>query len=274
MKLRDEPLDIEVEGQTIEGTLLVAHDARAQPPGVLFVHGWGGNRQQYLDRARCVAALGCACLTFDLRGHEKTQAQHETVTREQNLRDVLAAYDALARCGAADRTRMALVASSYGAYLGALLAAHRPVRWMALRAPALYKDAGREVPKRKLHQDPDFAAFRRRKVSPAENRALAACAKFHGDVLVVESEDDRVMPHPVIANYLTAFTNAHSLTYRVIQGADHGLSSAEWKQAWTDLLVTWLREMTAPARGAPQEETPLQEEPQAVAAAAAALPES
>lgn len=268
MKPRDETLDIEVDGQTIEGTLLVPQPARAKPPGVLFVHGWGGNREQYLERARCIAALGCACLTFDLRGHEKTQAQHETVTRAENLRDVRAAYDALARCGHAERSRMALVGSSYGAYLGALLSAQRPLRWMALRAPALYKDAGWEVPKRKLHQDPDFDAFRRRKVSPAGNRALAACAKFHGDVLVVESEDDQVMPHPVIQNYLAAFSNAHSLTYRVIDGADHGLSRAEWKQSWTDLLVTWLREMTAPARGEAQEA------PQAVATAAADLPES
>jgi esterase/lipase len=62
---------------------------------VLFVHGWGGSQEQYVSRARDVAALGCICLTFDLRGHAKTRAQVETVTREDNLRDVLAAYDVL-----------------------------------------------------------------------------------------------------------------------------------------------------------------------------------
>jgi len=267
MKLHSETLGIGVDGQEIEGTLLRPRASRGMLPGVLFVHGWGGSREQYLDRARCIAALGCACLAFDLRGHEKTHAQHETVTREENLRDVLAAYDALTHCGHADPERVAVVGSSYGAYLGTLLTERRPVRWLALRAPALYKDAGWQVPKRKLHQDPDFEAFRRRQVAPSENRALRACARFRGDVLVVESEKDQVMPHPVIANYVAAFTNSHSLTYRVVEGADHGLSSAQWKQAWTDLLVTWLKELTAPARGAPQEQ------PQAVATAAAA-PES
>jgi uncharacterized protein len=267
MSPHSETLEIEVDGQRIEGTLLRPREAREALPGVLFVHGWGGSREQYLDRARCIAALGCACVAFDLRGHEKTHAQHETVTREENLRDVLAAYDALTRCGHADAGRIAIVGSSYGAYLGTLLTARRPVRWLALRAPALYKDAGWQVPQRKLHQDPDFDAFRQRTVRADENRALAACASFHGDVLVVESEKDQVMPHPVIANYLAAFTNAHSLTYRVIDGADHGLSSPEWKQAWTDLLVTWLKELTAPARGEPQRQ------PQAVATVAAA-PES
>ena len=64
---------------------------------MLFVHGWGGSQEQYLARAREIAALGCICLTFDLRGHARTEPQHETVTREDNLRDVLAAYDVLAR---------------------------------------------------------------------------------------------------------------------------------------------------------------------------------
>lgn len=38
-------------------------------------------------------ALGCICLTFDLRGHARTEALHDTVTREENLQDVVAAYD-------------------------------------------------------------------------------------------------------------------------------------------------------------------------------------
>ena len=36
------------------------------------MHGWGGSQAQYLARAREIAALGCVCLTFDLRGHGKS----------------------------------------------------------------------------------------------------------------------------------------------------------------------------------------------------------
>jgi pimeloyl-ACP methyl ester carboxylesterase len=266
MNLCDESVDIAVDGQHIEGTLLVPQAQRESLPGVLFVHGWGGNRDQYLSRARIVAGLGCVCLTFDLRGHERTQSQHETVTREDGLHDVLAAYDIVARCAAVNTTKIALVGSSYGAYIGAIATALRPVRWLALRAPALYKDAHWDWPKRRLHQDPDFADYRRRAHRTADNRALDACARYRGDVLVVESEHDTVVPHPAVANYVAAFANAHSLTYRLIEGADHGLSGEPWKQAYTELLITWLKEMTASDRGA------LPEQPQAVAAAAA--PES
>jgi pimeloyl-ACP methyl ester carboxylesterase len=139
------------------------------------------------------------------------------------------------------------VGSSYGGYLAAVLSSLRPIRWLALRVPALYKDEDWALPKRALDKD-ELAAYRRRPVDASENRALAACAAFRGDVLVVESEHDDVVPHPVIANYMAAFERAHSLTYRIIAGADHGLSEVRWQQAYTSLLVTWATEMVLGAR--------------------------
>ena len=91
---RDEPVYIRVEDEHILGTLITPGTLL---PGVLFVHGWGGDQQQYVSRARELAALGCACVTFDLRGHAQTQAQFESVSREDSMRDVLAAYDSSRR---------------------------------------------------------------------------------------------------------------------------------------------------------------------------------
>jgi uncharacterized protein len=212
-------------------------------PGVLFVHGWGGSQQQYLARAREIAALGCVCLTFDLGGHAGTQPKRETVSRESNLYDVLSAYDALAAHPSVDSSAIALVGSSYGGYLATILTSMRPVSWLALRVPALYIDTGWELPKLQLHQDQDLRSYRRSFVAAATNRALRACAAFKGDVLLVESERDQFVPHTVIASYLQAFLSAHSLTYRIIDGADHGLSDEGSQRAYTALVVTWLGEM-------------------------------
>ena len=74
-----------------------------------------------------------------------------------------------------------------------------------------------------------------------------ACAQFSGDVLLVESQNDEIIPHPAIANYIAAFANAHSMTYRVIEGADHALSQQAWQLAYTELLMSWMKEMTARA---------------------------
>jgi len=245
MSTRDHAFEIAVDGERICGTLVSPETAI---PGVLFVHGWGGSQQQYVARAREIVALGCIGLTFDLRGHARTDSQQESVSRADNLADVLAAYDELLSHPNVDATSIAVVGSSYGGYLAAILTEERPVRWLALRVPALYKDAGWALPKKVLHRDPDLPAYRRRHIRPQDNRALRACAAFRGDVLIIESENDDIVPHPVIENYREACRNAHSLTYRVIQNADHGLSGEAAQRAYTTVLVSWFTEMVMGAR--------------------------
>lgn len=216
-------------------------------PGILFLHGWSGSQESDLARAAEIAGLGCMCLTFDLRGHVATREMRDSVTPRQNFEDALAAYDLLVSQPLVDRRAVAVIGSSYGAYLAPLLAKERPVRWMSLRVPALYRDQHWEKPKGKIDRI-DLGLFRSQEVSPRENRALGACADFRGDVLVIESEKDDYIPHPTIANYVGAFRRARSLTYRVISGADHGLSEPRGRAAYTALLVRWIHEMVIGAR--------------------------
>jgi pimeloyl-ACP methyl ester carboxylesterase len=246
MPTRDEPVYIRVEkNEHILGTLL---SPGTLIPGVLFVHGWGADQNQYLGRARELAAHGCVCLTFDLRGHAQTQKLYDIVSREESMRDILAAYDFLAAQSSVDSDSIAVVGSSYGGYLAALLTALRPVKWLALRAPALYKDSEWALPKSRLKLEQGLEAYRRQPVRPDESRALRACLAFTGDVLIVESEHDSLVPHQVVANYREAFISAKSTTYRVIPGADHALSDEAWQRAYSTALVTWLSEMVLGAR--------------------------
>ena len=244
MSTRVETIDIAVGDKHIAGTL-VGPDTLV--PGVLLVHGWDGSQDQYVARAHEIASLGCICLTFDLRGHVRHQAQRETVTRGENLHDVLAAYDVLARHPSVDPHAIAIVGSSYGGYLAALATRERAVRWLGLRVPALYPDEEWEVPKNRLDRT-KLMAYRQQPLKPHENRALAACSGFRGDVLVVESEHDDLVPHQVVQNYRRACADAQSLTYRMITGADHALSRKEWQQTYTALLVGWMTEMVMSAR--------------------------
>lgn len=260
MSTRDEVIEIAVDDQRIAGTLV---SPATLTPGVLFIHGWGVDRATYLPRAHEIAALGCISLTFDMRGHAATEDQHASVTREDNLRDAVAAYDALAIHPLVDRSAITVVGSSYGGYLAAVLTSLRPIRCLALRVPALYKDEDWAVPKQELREH-GLETFRRGFVSPEENRALGACAAFEGDVLIVKSEHDQTIPEPVIANYMAAFQRMRSLTYRVIAGADHGLSERPWQEAYTSLLLNWTTEMVISAReggAAPEVQTELRPSP-------------
>jgi len=241
----EESLAIPVAAEHMAGTLVTPGTLI---PGVLFAHGWGGSQEQYLARARETAELGCVCLTFDLRGHAENRGQFETVSRAENLDDMLAAYDTLARCRHVDASAIAVVGSSYGGYLAAILSAMRPVRWMALRAPALYYDDGWAIPKLQLHKDYDLQTYRRSLVPATNNRALQAMQCFQGDVLLVESELDSIVPRTVLSSYREAAKNTRSLTYRCLDGADHGLTRDSDQRNYSSALVGWLEEMIVGAR--------------------------
>jgi uncharacterized protein len=241
-------VDIEVvRGDAVEATVLTP---QRELPGVLFVHGWGGSQSQDLSRAREVAALGCVCLTFDLRGHSATATCRDTVSRAQNLDDLRATYDWLASRPEVDATSMAVVGVSYGGYLAALLSAQRAVRWLALRSPALYLDRDWDAPKRRLHDDPELGAYRRRRVAVEENRALQACAEYAGDVLLVEAEHDEIVPRPVTDSYAAAFGKVRSMTRRLVHGADHGFHDKSAQRRYTDVLMAWMNEMVIGSRSA------------------------
>jgi dienelactone hydrolase len=85
-------------------------------------------------------------------------------------------------------------------------------------------------------------------VTAADNRALAACKEFKGDVLLVESEQDDYVPHATLMSYRTAFDAAHSLTYRIVDGADHALTSDASQRAYSLMLNNWISEMVIGAR--------------------------
>ncbi|MGN6155175.1 MAG: alpha/beta hydrolase family protein [Sphingomicrobium sp.] len=242
--MSESPVDVLVDKTTISGTW---HEPNRLIPGVLFVHGWGSNQGNNLQLARSISRLGCICFTFDLRGHAATSALHGSVTPEENMADVLAAYDLLATHDSIDKDAIAVIGSSYGGYLAAILTSMRPVDWLILRVPALYRDSDWKKAKAKIDRQ-DLNAYRDLYLEPEDNRALRACAQFGGDALVVESEKDTVVAHPAVASYAGAFRKAHSLSHRVLDGADHGLTDAACRDAYYRIVARWMSEMISAAR--------------------------
>lgn len=233
-----------VNGQRITGTLL---EPEAPVPGFLFVHGWGGDQDEDLGQAEELARLGCVCFTFDLRGHAGSDADRSTVTRQNSLDDVVAAYDYLASHPLIDRDAIGVIGTSYGGYLSALLSALRPIRWMALRVPALYPDADWDTPKAKLDKDA-VRAYRQQPQDESSDRALAACAAFRGDVLIVESEKDEQIPREAMLSYQAAFRSANSLSHRILHGASHAMRDSRHQRTYSTLLLHWIDEMVRASR--------------------------
>ena len=134
--------------------------------------------------------------------------------------------------------------------LAALLTEMRPVRWLALRSPALYLDDGWDTPKARLHDDPELFRYRRRAVDAEHNRALSACSRFTGDALLVQAEHDEIVPDQVVENYAKAFGKARSMTRRMVRGADHAFREKPAQREYTDILMAWMTEMVIGSRSA------------------------
>lgn len=235
---------LQVGGQKIAGTLL---KPEAPVPGFLFIHGWGGDQAEDLGHAEELARLGCICFTFDLRGHADSGADKDAVTRQDSLDDVLAAYDYLVAQPMIDRSAVGVVGTSYGGYLAMLLTALRPVRWLAMRVPALYPDEHWDTPKAMLDKQV-VRAYRQQPHQPGNDRALAACTEFHGDVLIVESEKDEQIPREALLSMQAAFRQANSLSHRIIQGATHAMRDPQHQRIYSTLLTGWIAEMVRASR--------------------------
>ncbi|WP_034267459.1 alpha/beta hydrolase [Haloechinothrix halophila] len=193
--------------------------------GLLFVHGYGSDRRRQTLRATEVSQrLGHTGLAVDLSGHGDSPGDLRQCTRQDHLRDVVAAYDALA--AAEDVERIGVCAASYGAYLSCLLLGERPIERLLLRAPALYIDA----------EGPDPESRQHLRALIDTNAALANLAAFDGDTLVLESEHDEVISQRSIEAYLHA---ARHGTHRVLAGARHALTDDASNAAFLAEIIDW-----------------------------------
>ena len=195
--------------------------------GLLFVHGLWSDQRGYLERADAVAAEGTTCLTLDLAGHGASTGDRDDLTLRLHFEDVLAAYDLLAGVEGVGPGRIGICAASYGAYLAAGLTCHRTVKRLLLRAPALYRDADFDSSLRDL-----------RSSSSAADAAffLAGLRRYPGDVMVVESERDEIIPNATIEVYVAAF---RSVVHEIIPDATHALVEPDWRSAFLAKIVSW-----------------------------------
>lgn len=208
-------------------------------PALLVLPGWDDHGKAQFDLLdQDLSAQGWHCRRGNLPDASWPAAERARVNREDTLRQTLRDYQLLHAQERPDA--VGVLGFSYGGYMAALLAGMYPFDWLVLRSPAIYPDADWMLPKEDLDRR-EVDAYRRKMHTPDNNRALAACQAFRGDVLLVQSERDAVVPGPVAESYAWAFGNARSLVRHMLLGADHELSSAQWRETYHRIIVDWLQ---------------------------------
>lgn len=218
----------------------------AQPlASLLIVPGWKDELEQYRRWAASLSRRGWQCLIVPI-----PQEARDQQTRRRHLRLLTAAANDFfghrepvrAESGAPLRCVMGF---SYGGFLAALLSSRLPIDALLLRSPAMYGDAGWDIPKDDLDQG-EIGKLRVQSLKPSDSQALEAAYEFSGDVLVVECELDEIVPRETHVNYFSAFQAARSRRLHVIEGADHALRQTAHRDAFYALASDWLGALLPP----------------------------
>lgn len=237
-------IKIKSDNQNIAATLIKPKDNFKKPlPALIFVHGWKSDKRGNSKRAKEISKLGFICLCIDLRGHGESDGTIDQFSVDNHLEDVKAAYKYLTSLPEVNKNKIGIIGSSYGGNLAAIAANYLDFEWLVLRVPALYVDKYSHIPSDQLiGKNEEKHAFRTTNGTPKESSALKGVANFNGNILIIESDKDTVIPHPVIENYLRFIPNKSKLTYTIMKDAPHSLETEAQEKAYIDILKNWLEE--------------------------------
>ena len=208
-------------------------------PALLALPGWDDDGKEQFDAlSDQLTASGWVCRRANIPDASWPAAERARVSREQSLHQVLEDYMNLAALRGVARSRLALVGFSFGAYMATFLSAAKPARLLVLRSPAIYPDQDWNAPKESLDRQ-ELRAYRSHVLAPDQNRSLWCCTQFTGDVLLVDSAQDEIIPPQVIASYERAFCCVRSMTRHTLADADHALTQPAWRREDQRLAGGW-----------------------------------
>lgn len=233
-----------VDELKIHGKLFYHTGAVDKKSAVLFIHGWESKQDRHFMLAEALANIGYFCVTFDMRGHGMSEGNHKIFSRKDFLKDATAAYDFLISQESSGISEVIVIGASFGAYIASLLSEVRNVHALGLRVPSNYRDEGFDESLYEQRNLQSHTEWKENLHSNQETSALRAVQKFVGNILIVESEKDELIPATNVRCYGQAVSDHTKLTYVVMQNAPHSISNhPELQREFTDIISNWLQKL-------------------------------
>ncbi len=224
-------------GERVNG-YLVEQPVTARRPGIVVVHGSGGDRSELLGAAVTLARRGAVALTITepSSAHPPpaptSNSQLLSESRTTTQRDVIAvlrAEDVLASLPTVDSGRLGYLGWSAGAKTGAFVAASDPrVRALALLSAGADKLSA-------------FIAAAPVAIRPQVRRVLGSVDPLRyvararpGTLLLEDGRQDAVVPHEALENMIEAAPHGTIVRW---YPAGHALTAAAYRNAFAWLLA-------------------------------------
>jgi len=240
------------DGTRLAGTLTVPQNAGGRVPAVILVHGSGaqdrdetvGPNPVFLQLSNALSNAGYAVLRYDKRGVDKSEGNAASMTRDQLIADVTAAYAFARSLPVIDSSRVFLLGHSEGGELVPSVAAtHRGVAGIILMAPpalplgqVIMQQVMDSVPpsQRAAARREETTALQKIRSGQAKGRGMAwvrtsldidpviAIKQVHAPILILQGGGDiQVLPHDLPRLVAAARSANHDVTARVFPGDNH-----------------------------------------------------
>lgn len=235
-------IEFDSNGLKLSGVFFYPPIQKNKYPAILFVNGWTNKKHNSYQYAKSLSKLGFLCFLFDMRNHSKNNANRNMLSNKDFLDDVLIAYDLLHSMDEVDKENISAIGLSFGGYLVTLLSSKRKLINIVLQVPADYPNELFESPvKLSSDKNPEVAKWRKQRKTHKESSALEAIHNFNGDILIIESELDNVIPHQTIKSYLDCINDKKKLRYVIMKGAPHISKRREFKNEVEKIKVDWFK---------------------------------
>ncbi|MBP6880246.1 alpha/beta fold hydrolase [Candidatus Saccharibacteria bacterium] len=233
-------ISFQSDNLTIRGTLVFPGGEITEPlPGVIIFHGMTSSENSYIPLAELLAKDGMVGLAISMRGHGRSDGDFNKETVAAATNDALAAYDFLAELPIIDINKIGMVGSSVGAILAATATSGRDIASLVLRAPAAYTSEMMQISMAATmtNEEKQFHEIEKLSATPAGK----CIEKFGGDLLVVASEKDHLIPTSITEGYIDTANHASTKKLEIIKGASHQLINLVWQKEFNQLAVNWFK---------------------------------
>lgn len=235
---------IQAKGYALKGRLYDKSDKEKAKPAILFLSGWNPGKSVWTTgdfyAGYCTGKMDTVCLTVAFRGMGSDWDINK-LSRSDFLDDAVAAYDYLAGLRGVDPARITVVGESFGSYMASVLSSKRPVKNLVLRVPTDFPaDGFADVPQIKFAGNLS-REWKLREHYFGESVALKAVHDFKGNMIIIASENDEMVPFQTIENYRIAAADFGNANYQLMKGAGHGLFSPAKIREYLKILSEWLK---------------------------------